>query len=160
MEEDKQYKLHEEDKIRSEPFIPWCRKRYTGPKPIDKPAEYAELLTDRDLKKPIEQLLCDVQEGYTHWLRDSKSSDVPEEMKKPIELILYSMARSTSMNAVVALENQKTQKQMNETQEQMKIMARNQQAINILLVVLAFLTFIPLLFKIYRLIFEFASSFH
>ncbi len=104
-------KKHEEDPIHEEPFKNWRRKRYKGakPKPEDDPPGLAEIETDRDLDKPVEQLLCDVYEGYTHWLRETKSAGSPEEMKKPVELILYTLARTASMNAVVARSNKQLQ---------------------------------------------------
>lgn len=98
-------KKHREKKISEEPFFDWERKRYTGSKKGLSPADHAELETDRDLGKPVEQLLCDVYEGYTNWLRLENSTETPEEMKKPMELILYTMARTASMNAVVAKES-------------------------------------------------------
>ena len=98
-------KRHREIKVSDEPFVDWERKRYTGSKNNLTPADLAEVETDRDLGKPVEQLLCDVYEGYTYWLLLKNSPDTPEEMKRPIELILYSLARTASMNAVVAKES-------------------------------------------------------
>jgi hypothetical protein len=103
-------KRHREIKVPDEPFVDWERKRYTGPKENLSPPDHAELETDRDLGKPVAQLLCDVYEGYTYWLRLKNSPDTPEEMKTPIELILYSMVRTASMNAVVARESAALQK--------------------------------------------------
>jgi len=103
-------KKHREIKVPEEPFIDWVRKRYTGSKNGLNPPDLAELETDRDLGKPIEQLLCDAYEGYTYWLKLKSSPDTPEEMKKPIQLILYTMVRTASMNAVVAKESTTLQK--------------------------------------------------
>jgi len=96
---------HREIKVSDEPFVDWERKRYTGSKANLCPADHAELETDRDLGKPVEQLLCDVYEGYTYWQRLKDSPDTPEGMKIPVELILYTMCRTASMNAVVAKES-------------------------------------------------------
>jgi hypothetical protein len=110
MLEVKTMERHREIKIPKEPFIDWERKRYTGSKVGLSAADQAELETDRDLGKPVEQLLCDVYEGYTYWLKLQDSPDTPQEMKKPIELILYTMVRTASMNAVLAKENTALQK--------------------------------------------------
>ncbi len=102
-------KRHRETKIPEEPFVDWERKRYTGSKDGLSAADHAELETDRDLGKPIEQLLCDVYEGYTYWLKLQNSPDTPQEIKKPIELVLYTMVRTASMNAVLAKESKALQ---------------------------------------------------
>ena len=96
---------HRAIEVPYEPFVDWERKRYTGPKDNLSSADLAELETDRDLGKPIQQLLCDVYEGYTSWLSLKSSPSIPEDMKTPIQLILYTMARTASMNAVVAKES-------------------------------------------------------
>ncbi len=104
-------KRHREIEVPDEPFLDWERKRYTGSKKDLSPQSLAEIETDRDLGKPVEQLLCDVYEGYTHWLEQTEETEpIPEEIKKPVELILYTMSRTASMNAVVAKESANLQK--------------------------------------------------
>jgi hypothetical protein len=98
-------KHHRETEVPDEPFVDWVRKKYTGSKESLSPAEHAEVETDRDLGKPVEHLLCDVYEGYTYWLQLRESPNTPEEMKTPVELILYTMSRTASMNATVAKES-------------------------------------------------------
>ena len=98
---------HREKDIYEEPFIPWIRKRYKGSKPDNDPELLAEIETDRDLDKPIEQLLCDVQDSLQTWEEDRKKSDLSDSTKKAVSLILYSLTRMTSMNARVALSNKR-----------------------------------------------------
>ena len=118
-------KKHDEEAIFEEPFRNWKRKRYEGKKPDKasarkqykerKPSDdsdfliefLAEIETDRDLKKPIEQLLCDVQDSLQTWEEDRKKSDLSDSTKKAVSLILYSLTRMTSMNARVALSNKR-----------------------------------------------------
>ena len=100
---------HREKDIYEEPFIPWIRKRYKGSKPDNDPELLAEIETDRDLDKPIEQLLCDVQDSLQNWL---KPREKPEDIERAISLILYSLGRTASMNARVAISNSKLANQM------------------------------------------------
>ena len=72
---------------------------------------FAEQETDRDLDKPIEQLLSDVHEALGGWRRfiTVKQPTRSHTIRKATDLILYSFGRTASMQAVVALENRKTQ---------------------------------------------------
>ena len=102
-------KKHDEEKIIEEPFRNWRRKQYIGPKPND-PRELAETETDRDLDKPIEQLLCDVQDSLQTWEKVKGNTGLSESLERAVSLILYSITRMTSMNAIVSIENSKLQK--------------------------------------------------
>ena len=102
---------HEKDRIDEDPVNPWVRKWYTADKATDV-CESAEQETDRDLDKPIEQLLCDVHDGHQNWVKKFGKSDQPSEMDRAVELVLYTLARTASMNAVVAKSNEQLQKQI------------------------------------------------
>jgi hypothetical protein len=80
---------------------------------------------DRDMLKTLEQMACDIHETYFRWERNSKST---EEMKEPVHFILYSLARTASMNAKVA-----------------RSMDRLTHSLKIWTIVIAFLTFLMVL---------------
>jgi hypothetical protein len=108
---DNKFKLHKKINVTGEPIRDWIRNDFVGGHPEDTLLD-AEIITDRDLNKPIEQLLCDIEETHIKWKKIKKNPESPEKNNAAIELILYGIVRSASMNAVVALENRKTQEEM------------------------------------------------
>jgi len=80
----------------SDPERGWERKNYDEGK-LDRlsPRRRAELETDRDLEKPVEQLVCDVHEE-TH-----------DPNRSPLENIAGAQKRMVSMMARVAISNQR-----------------------------------------------------
>ena len=102
-----------------EPYIPWKRHDFgDNPAPTDKPRQRGEYETDRDLTKPIQQLLSDVEETHRKWAdkypskgratSDTSPADDDSSEKKwtlAVELILEALARATAMNARVAQTN-------------------------------------------------------
>lgn len=113
---------HPAKDVPTEPDTGWMRKNYTGPKAnpaggVRGPRDFGEMETDRDLDKTIQQLLCDVHEGLGEWRRFTAAhaasrvrTPLPEEAFQATDLILYSLARTASMQAVAARESQKTQR--------------------------------------------------
>jgi hypothetical protein len=110
---------HDAHNVPDEPVVPWERKKYTGTKanPAASPRDFGEMETDRALDKPTEQLLSDVHEGLGEWRRFAAAQ--PQRVTRPTlsaeafmatDLVLYALGRTASMQAVVARENQKTQK--------------------------------------------------
>ena len=63
----------------------------------------------RDLEKPIEQLLADI-----HTAHQMREEDVPldQQPRDPVLLILFTLARTSSMMANVALSNEKTNRRL------------------------------------------------
>jgi hypothetical protein len=62
--------------------------------------KFAELETQRDLQKPIQQLICDVQEGGS------------DPNYTPDERLLYMTGRMVSMMGRVALKHERTSKRL------------------------------------------------
>ncbi len=140
---DDKFKPHKSSHVDKEPFINWLRKTHDEiPKDKSTQSE-AEIITDRDLDKPIEQLLCDIEETHVKWgrireellnkdLSEAKMETKKEEAKdKAVELILYALTRSSSMNAVVALENRKTQDKITAMTDTLKMLTKVLVAIGV-----------------------------
>ena len=109
---------HRAEDVHDEPVVPWERKNYKGTKadPATSPRNFGEMETDRDLDKPIEQLLSDVHEGLGEWRKFAAKQPplatrpaLSAEAFTATNLVLYSLGRTASMQAVVARENLKTQ---------------------------------------------------
>ena len=67
----------------------------------------------RDLEKPIQQLLADIHEAHQMREEDLANADKPEtQPRDPALLILFTLARTSSMMANVALSNEKTNKRL------------------------------------------------
>jgi hypothetical protein len=82
-----------------DPKRKWKRKNYDESK-LHKPLirEDFELETDRDLDKPLEQLVCDVHE------------ETNKNNRTPIENIAHAQKRMVSMMARIAKSNEKLTK--------------------------------------------------
>lgn len=79
----------------------WRRKNY-GDMPWERGIRTAgEIEINRDLDKPLQQLANDIHEIYFRWMDDNKDKEF--ELKQPINIILFALARTASMNAKVAL---------------------------------------------------------
>ena len=108
-------KLHEQENV-PEPFKHWKRKQFLEQKP-DGVLARAERETDRDLEKDIEQLLCDVHDAHQRWRAEQQKRSKQEgkeyrEEDDPVRLVLYSLARTASMNARVAISNKRMARAM------------------------------------------------
>ena len=97
-------RLHQATEVPDPPTTEWTRKNFPESvmKPSDvRPREKAELETDRDLAKSIEQLLCDFQEQA---IKKPKSDDPQASI---LEITLHAQKRMVSMMAKVALSNER-----------------------------------------------------
>lgn len=110
--------LHPAIKVPDPPATGWTRKD-SGPELTPAAAELrkdAELAADRDLEKPLEQLLSDVYERNKWWNARANDAVKRGEMSKETaaegESFTLTMALISSMNARVALENRKMSRGM------------------------------------------------
>ena len=112
---------HRAHNVPDEPDSGWERRNYTRPKanPTQNPRHFGEMETDRDLDKPVEQLLSDVHEDVGEWRRFAATQparDARERAPMAAEafaatgIIIHAVSRMASMQAVVARENQRVQK--------------------------------------------------
>ncbi len=101
-----------------DPFEDWQRQIYLDSERTET-MRRSEIETDKDLNKPVEQLLCDVEESYLKWKEfyaDARAREGRLQLGKGAheerfrtELFLYSLVRSTAMNAKVALDSERLQ---------------------------------------------------
>jgi hypothetical protein len=89
----------------------WRRKNY-GDMPWDRGIRTAgEIEVNRDMDKPLQQLASDIHEIYFRWEKDNR--DKSFELKQPVNIILFALARTASMNAKVALETRRLGERLN-----------------------------------------------
>jgi hypothetical protein len=99
------------DNYLPEPSQTWARMNYPDLPLKMNPRKRAELHTNRDLTKPIEQLLCDFHEMAE---RASPGGDLGSY---PVQAMLHAQKRVIGMMAKVALSNQMAQRGNDEIQK-------------------------------------------
>lgn len=95
-------RLHKKKSVPDPQSDTWVRHDFSGGLKIDKEKEsrqYAELETDRDLEKPIQQLLCDFHEQA---IKKPKGNNLDESI---LDITLHAHKRMVSMMAKVAISN-------------------------------------------------------
>ena len=104
----------DEISIHKEKYFPtpapdkWERRSFGAPaRETDRLRTNAEIETDRDMDKPLEQLACDIHETYLRWEQLNAVPTKVSLMKEPSHLVLYALARTASMHAKITLNNDK-----------------------------------------------------